>query len=488
MLEIDQLHWCEKFPTILEEGGFDLIIGNPPYIEIKKIRNIIEKKIFSQIYYSAYKLYDIAILFIERALQLLKENGHLSFIITNKFLSTDFGKNIREIILTQSKIRSIIDISYLPVFLDASIYPIILTIEKATSQDRELNLANRFYVSSKIEEFNELHLDSFKKYFRKQIEFFELPKMIFNISANHEIVQTILNNPSANKLTSFGKFAYRILGFTDWNKNVKKITENRKTKTDFRVIGTTNIVPYSINFHKPVRLSGNKYLNPHINLKNKKHIDLFKKPKLLVKEVATELTVAYDPGIFANLTGVYMIFPSDTKLMKILLLVLNSHILNEIFSSLYSGTHLAGGYLRYNGSYLKELPIIIPEDPKLQSVLSKLANYQLFLTQSQLIENKPKLNDLKIYFNKLSNYLIESIYFQKELKLSTVTKLNANLEEINFDSWILELVSKNFKNIEENFLENDTSKNLLNKILNSFSELQGESEIETELLNYQSLL
>ncbi len=482
LLEMNPIHWCERFPNILGEGGFDLVIGNPPYIEIKKIRNKTEKEFFSRLYYSAYKLYDISILFIERAQQLLKEDGLLSFIITNKFLSTDFGENIREIILTQSKILSIIDVSYLPVFQDASIYPIILTLEKAIKNDKEENLENQFYVSSKIEDLKELEMNSFGKYYRKQIDFYQLPKMIFNISANLELIQSIMNNPLALKLDSYGKFAYRVLGFTDWNKNVKQITENRMSNSDFRIIGTSNVSSYSINFQKPVRLSKQKFESPFLKIRDEKHTKLFNKPKLLIKEVATELTVAYDSGIFANLTGIYMFYPHNPDMMKILTLILNSDILNVIFSSLFSGTHLAGGYLRFNGSYLKELPIIIPEDVKLQNILTKLANYQLFLAQNQQLKEITEVGDAMLFLKSLSDFLVDTIYFERELQSGIISTLNSNLEEIDYDNWFLELFTDHTKSPDTNYLESKNNLSILKKILSSCKKLE-ENEIMAELIS-----
>ena len=483
LANVKPLHWCERFPNVLSEGGFDLIIGNPPYIEIKKIRNKTEKEFFSQLYFSAYKLYDISILFIERGLKLLKEGGVLSFIITNKFLSTDFGKNIREIILTQSKIESIIDVSYLPIFQDASIYPVVLTIAKSMKLTKKENLENQFIVSAKIEDVKELKTDSFGKYHRKQIDFYRLPKMIFNVSANLELIQSIMNNPLAKKLDTYGKFAYRVFGFTDWNKNVNLITENRQSDKDFRIIGTANVSPFSISFHKQVRLSKKKYDNPFLKIRDEKQINLFKQPKLLIKEVATELTVAYDFGNFANLTGIYMFYPHNPDMMKILTLLLNSDILNIVFSSMFSGTHLAGGYLRYNGSYLKELPIIIPEDVKFRSILTKLANYHLFLAQNQQLNENTEVGDALLILKNLSKFIVDSVYFESDLKPSILATLDSILEEINFENWFLELYSEYSKSAETNFLERKTNLDLLKKVLASIEKLENNNEIFNELVS-----
>ncbi|MEM5782573.1 MAG: N-6 DNA methylase, partial [Candidatus Aenigmatarchaeota archaeon] len=122
--------WEEEFPEIMKDGGFDVIIGNPPYIDYREIDgiNFIKKN-----YYSANvkDKFNILILFIERGLKLLKEGGILGFIVSNQFLCSDFGLKIREYILKNTKIRQIIDVSMVKVFRDASTYPIIIILEKS---------------------------------------------------------------------------------------------------------------------------------------------------------------------------------------------------------------------------------------------------------------------------------------------------------------------------------------------------------------------
>ena len=95
---------------------FDIILGNPPYIENKKIEDT-EYKSKLKIFNSAYKLYDLSILFIEKSMELLNQNqGYLSFLITNKFLAADYGIKIRKIIVYDTIIKQIIDISSLSIF------------------------------------------------------------------------------------------------------------------------------------------------------------------------------------------------------------------------------------------------------------------------------------------------------------------------------------------------------------------------------------
>ena len=110
-------NWNAQFPLI-KEGGFDIIIGNPPYIRNTELSSN-DKAIFDRTFLSSYKQYDIYVLFFELGLKLLKNKGILGFITSNKFIASDYGMKIRDLILKDTKIRKIIDASNIRVFKDA---------------------------------------------------------------------------------------------------------------------------------------------------------------------------------------------------------------------------------------------------------------------------------------------------------------------------------------------------------------------------------
>ena len=121
-------NWKEQFPEVFEKGGFDVIIGNPPYVRqelFKEIKPYLEKN---------YKCYnsvaDLYTYFIELGIRLINEEGKFSFILPNKFLKSAYGKEIRKVIKNESNLELLFDFDDYPVFDDATTYPIIYILNR----------------------------------------------------------------------------------------------------------------------------------------------------------------------------------------------------------------------------------------------------------------------------------------------------------------------------------------------------------------------
>lgn len=87
--------WEEEFELILNEGGFDIVVGNPPYVR-QELINPLEKDFLNNNYKTCTKSTDLYVGFFERSINMMKENGYFSFICSNKFISVDYGKNLRK--------------------------------------------------------------------------------------------------------------------------------------------------------------------------------------------------------------------------------------------------------------------------------------------------------------------------------------------------------------------------------------------------------
>ena len=119
-------------PFDFAERRFDYIIGNPPYMKTEDIKNLtpVEHKLYPKHFKSAYKQYDKYFLFIERALQLLKEDGKLGYIVPSKFMKVGAAQELRRIIADGGYLQSILSFGAFQVFSDKSTYTCILVLNK----------------------------------------------------------------------------------------------------------------------------------------------------------------------------------------------------------------------------------------------------------------------------------------------------------------------------------------------------------------------
>ncbi len=125
---INAFDWKEEFKDIMQNGGFDAVIGNPPYIRIQTLRelNPDEAIYYDTRYQSAQGKYDIYVVFVERSLELLNGNGILGLIVPNKFLIADYGRQIRNRLVTNGSIFDLVTFGQLQIFSQASIYTCLL--------------------------------------------------------------------------------------------------------------------------------------------------------------------------------------------------------------------------------------------------------------------------------------------------------------------------------------------------------------------------
>lgn len=115
------------------KDGFDIVIGNPPYvnaIELKKTLGDIEYKRLKNCYITAKGAIDLYVYFFEKGLNLLCNNGVLSYITPNKYLCANYGKELRTFLIRNTQILALLDVSRNNIF-DASIYPVVVLLRKS---------------------------------------------------------------------------------------------------------------------------------------------------------------------------------------------------------------------------------------------------------------------------------------------------------------------------------------------------------------------
>jgi len=126
--------WEEEFPQVMKEGGFDVIIGNPPYIQLQKNRGELAN-LYEPMNYEVFdRMGDIYCLFIERAMKLLKPGGYLGFIVSNKWMRAGYGKKLRKFL---SKYNPILVVDLGPgVFEEATVDTCIIIVQNSPNKNQ----------------------------------------------------------------------------------------------------------------------------------------------------------------------------------------------------------------------------------------------------------------------------------------------------------------------------------------------------------------
>ena len=127
--------WQEEFPEIMKSGGFDIILGNPPYVRSILLREEPTTwNYYKQFYKTAFKEFDIYMCFLEKAYSLLSNNGRLGFIMPNKWLHAGMGESARRLFLENRGIESIVNFGSLQVFDGATNYTMIIFLRKKPNE------------------------------------------------------------------------------------------------------------------------------------------------------------------------------------------------------------------------------------------------------------------------------------------------------------------------------------------------------------------
>ena len=128
--------WRIAFAEVFADagGGFDVVIANPPYINVESLKSEIRRYLLNN--YSACRgRTDIYIAFMQRALSMLSEQGLMTFIIPSAFTAQKYAAEMRKILIDRHHIRQLVDSSHYRIFENAVVYNIVLSVEKQQSDE-----------------------------------------------------------------------------------------------------------------------------------------------------------------------------------------------------------------------------------------------------------------------------------------------------------------------------------------------------------------
>ena len=346
-LPLNFFNWKLDFPEVMndqvvENVGFDIVIANPPYINIKnqsqETRNVLKNK------FKHSKGADIYVGFLELGFTLLKLNQPLAYIIPNKFFGADYGKSIREEINNNKTIIAIWDLKDIKVFENAQISTIVFI-----SSDKKFGYKTKIKTQDNITVVDNV----FDQGNKIQIESTDSDKAFLN-----KIFSTTVS------LAQIADVRTGIMGFEYW-----------KMKPIINSLGSVNIdnVPIYTNGNcnryennwdtKEITLYKNKYIAPTILLDsdylNRNTIELFKTaPKIIVRGVCKKVSGFIDNKGCGLLVAVHSIIPNKINI-NLLLSIINSKLINWYHLKTFYAVRIPQGSLKYPVDFFNSLPIPI---------------------------------------------------------------------------------------------------------------------------------
>ena len=121
--------WKARFPEVFARGGFDAVIGNPPYVRQEFLGPI--KPHLAARFQAAHGMADLYVYFYERGVQVLKPGGRLAFVVTNKWMKAGYGEPLRRYFAEQAWVEQVIDFGHAKQFFpDADVFPCFLVVRK----------------------------------------------------------------------------------------------------------------------------------------------------------------------------------------------------------------------------------------------------------------------------------------------------------------------------------------------------------------------
>lgn len=398
-----------------EEGSFDVVIGNPPYVRqemIQEQKPALEEKF--QVFNGSADLY---VYFVELGLNLLKDSGKFSYIFPNKWLKAGYAKALRNY-LKSKNIESIIDFGDLQIFDGATTYPLILNISQTKQNDS--------FISCTLKESNE-DLDSILALKGEKISFELLDDDGWTISGVNLLQKLQKNSITFHEYTNGEIYRGIVTGFNEAF-TIDKSTKDELIKKDVKsneiikpVLRGRDVAKYQVNFAEQYLI----YTHNNVNIENYpavlEHLEQYKvqlekragkqewwqlqsggernfdTPKIVYMEMQVKSSFAFDTDNHAMNNKVFAYPKKD----HFLLALLNSKIGWYLISN--SCTQIQNGYqLSYN--YLKQMPI-----PNI-SIEAKQPFINLV---DEILETKPKIKEYKTLLDET----VKNDNFDREIKL-----------------------------------------------------------------------
>jgi hypothetical protein len=432
------------------KDGFDIVIGNPPYVQIQKFSGKQEQKDWEKQGFATYvKTGDVYSLFYEKGNMLLRDNGILAYITSNKWMRANYGKATRRYFLDQVNVQILIDFGDSQIFENATTYTNILIFSKGKdrNQSQVWDLSKVYETNTSLETMlsdnkgcaNLFNEDSFiivpmeQAIVKKRIEAIGTPLKDWDVSIyrgaltgfneafiidgakkdeliaadpkNAEIIKPVLRGRDIKRYKAEFADLWLISTFPALNISIDDYPVIRDYLKSFgRKLYQTGEVFIDENGRrkKSRKKTGNKWFETQDQIG---YYNEFSKKKIVYAEIVFDSAFYYDDKYtYAEAT----VFIITGRNIKYLIAMLNSKLVTYAFRTFYAGGDLRGNTFRYKKVFLENLPI-----PRISSESQKpfeiLVDCILFAKEHHMESEASTLESV-------IDGMVYDLYFEEEMK------------------------------------------------------------------------
>lgn len=468
----EHFDWRLDFPEILNDTiakryGFDIVIGNPPYLRVQGIRDKYPNEVdyYLKKYDSATGRFDLYALFTEKSFSLLADDGLLNFIQPDKWINSDFGRGLREKL--SKNVTKLISFGQSQIFNVSTYSSLIWLTSSEVNKTKYLGVNIELKDEESIQKF--LRQIDESDYANHDVSEFGGETWIFLSKEAHQIlsllnkhektVQDVFSNVAqgvvsvgddifimegrfndghfvgyshalGNDVTIESEIVRPLLRGEDIKKYGKLIPSNYVIYPHYQKEGKTypyeedvfsskfpKTYNYFLNFKDDLIAKKKKYkTNPKYwySLHRSREISLFEQVKIITPEISLGTNMTLDRNNLYHNTKCYSLVLNDeyesSDLLRYLA-ILNSKVLWFYLSN--TGYVLRGGFFTFKTKYLE--PFAIPEiERSIGNKISQLVEYVLFLSKEKNQDYSEKL--MPVYFDQVLNGIVYELYFPELLK------------------------------------------------------------------------
>lgn len=398
------------------KDGFDIVIGNPPYIDSETMKNNMPRmrSIYKSLYSAAKGNWDIYIIFIERGMQLMAMGGVETFIVPDKLIAAKYAQELRNLINKSFSLLTLRDYSNVNVF-EAFVYPCVFLI-----QNKKLDTHVLFQTMNKIDSVSSesyINKDVFKndilwdKYFLSK----EIQSIILKINSFQPLSTLNVNICGAATVSE----AYEI-------KHIIEEYNNSETNY-FKFINTGTIDSYKSYWgEKHTQYIKNSYLRPVVKDFDLKRLSQRRykqsiSPKIIVAGMSLGFEAFYDSGQYIAGKSTSLIL-GDSVDLKYYTAIINSKLLSFWLSICFNSLKMSGGYINVGVNEIGSIPVCLSNNPKI------LADYV------DLIQSSTDKEFIKQKMNQIDNvvYHIYGLTYDEVLIVDSKTPITRDEYEKDY--------------------------------------------------------